>query len=72
MTLENMRFFLPLLLSNGAADQPDIARPKLRFVRARRLSAAPLPRARSVRGNELAQRRSVCGVRWSALLGVSS
>jgi len=24
-----------------AADQPDIARPKLRFVRARRLSAAP-------------------------------
>mgnify|MGYP000911175310 CR=1 FL=1 len=45
MTLENMRFFLPLLLSNGA---------------------------RSVRGNELAQRRSVCGVRWSALLGVSS
>ena len=42
MTLENMRFFLPLLLSNGAADQPDIARPKLRFVRARRLSAAPL------------------------------
>ena len=24
------------------ADQPDIARPKLRFVRARRLSAAPL------------------------------